>query len=94
MYHETSHDLIAEQTHEIPLEGVDNESVGDYRLLIDEMLKFVSHGQLNFPPLFVKVTMLYGVIGHLLIWHNKAISLYGINRPCLYVINRPSLYMA
>ena len=52
-----SHDLIAEQTHEIPLEGVDKESVADYRLLIDEMLKFVSHDQINFPPLFVKVTM-------------------------------------
>jgi len=73
MYHETSHDLTAEQTHEIPLEGVDNESVGDYRLLIDEMFKFVSHDQLNFPPLFVKVTMLYGVIGHLFIWSHLLI---------------------
>ena len=54
-----SHDLIAEQTHEIPLEGVDKESVGDYRLLIDEMLKFVSHDQINFPPLFVKVCICY-----------------------------------
>lgn len=61
-----SHDVIAEQTHEIPLEGVDKESVGDYQLLIDEMLKFVSsHDQINIPPLFVKVT------SHLLIWYNN-----------------------
>ena len=60
---ETSHGFTAEQTHEIPLEGVDQESVGDYRLLIDEMFKFLSHDQSshdqsNFPPLFVKVIML------------------------------------
>ena len=52
-----SHDVTGEQTHEIPLEGVDKESVSDYQLLIDEMLKFVSPDQSSFPPLFVKVTI-------------------------------------
>lgn len=61
----TSCDVTGEQTHEIPLEGVDKESVSDYRLLIDEMLKFVSPDQTSFPPLFVKVVT---SMCHLLTW--------------------------
>ena len=46
---------LAEQTHEIPPEGLDKQSVSDYRSLVDGMMKFVSHDHTGFPPLFVKV---------------------------------------
>ena len=46
---------LAEQTHEIPPEGIDKESVNDYRSLVDGIMKFMPCDHMGFPPLFVKV---------------------------------------